>query len=114
MSGSMAQTCNVHDLTALSEAERAALLIRAEADLSPYLEKVRPIIEAVRTEGDAALARFARELDKADVAADRIVVTEAEFDAPSGRSTGRSLRRSSLPLPTSAVFTRSSGRSRCG
>lgn len=77
----MAQICNFHHLAALSEAERAALLMRTEADLSPYLDKVRPIIEAVRADGDEALSRFAREFDRADVAADRIAVTEAEFDA---------------------------------
>jgi histidinol dehydrogenase len=81
MNGSMAQTCNFHDLAALSKEGRDALLVRAEADLTPFLDKVRPIIEAVRTEGDAALSRFARELDKADVPADRMAVSEAEFDA---------------------------------
>jgi len=74
-------TCNFHDLSALSEEHRAALLRRTEADLQPYLDKVRPIIEAVRSEGDAALARFAREFDRADLSPDRIAVTEAEFDA---------------------------------
>jgi len=74
-------TCNFHDLSALSEEHRAALLLRTEADLQPYLDKVRPIIEAVRSEGDAALARFAREFDRADLSPDRIAVTEAEFDA---------------------------------
>ena len=77
----MAPTCNFHDLAALSREEREALLKRTEANLSAYLERAQPIIEAVRQEGDAALARFARELDKADVAADRIAVTEADFEA---------------------------------
>lgn len=80
----MVQTCNLHDLTALSAPARAALLQRTEADLSPYLDKVKAIIEAVRGEGDQALARFARELDRADVPADRIAVGEAEFDAAFG------------------------------
>ena len=77
----MSVACNVHDLSALSVAERAALLKRSEADLSAFLDKVQPIIDAVRTEGDSALARFAREFDGADVPADRIAVTEAEFGA---------------------------------
>ena len=60
-----------HDLSSATSEQRANLLKRAEADLSVFVEKVRPIIEAVRTEGDAALLRFARDLDKADVADDR-------------------------------------------
>lgn len=70
-----------HDLSSATPDQRANLLKRAEADLSVFVEKVRPIIEAVRTEGDAALLRFARDLDKADVAAGGLKVSEAEFDA---------------------------------
>jgi histidinol dehydrogenase len=39
-------------------------MTRAAADVTPFLEVVRPIIEAVRVEGDAALHRFARDFDK--------------------------------------------------
>ena len=70
-----------YDYASLSAESRAALLKRSEADLSGVIEKVKPIIEAVRTEGDAALARFARELDKSDLSEDQIQVTPAEFDA---------------------------------
>jgi hypothetical protein len=35
-------------LAEISPAERSKLLLRAEADLSGYLDKVWPIIEAVR------------------------------------------------------------------
>lgn len=70
-----------HELAKLNEADRAALLRRSETDLSSFMDRAKPIIEAVRTEGDAALARFGRELDKADVHADRLKATEAEFDA---------------------------------
>lgn len=70
-----------HELSRLSEAERTTLLTRSEADLGPFLERARPIIEAVRTEGDAAIARFARDFDKAPVEADKLMATEAEFDA---------------------------------
>jgi len=65
----------------LSSEEKAALLRRSEGDLSAFVEKVAPIIEAVRAEGDAALARFGRDFDKADITADRLKATEAEFDA---------------------------------
>ncbi|TIS61016.1 MAG: histidinol dehydrogenase, partial [Mesorhizobium sp.] len=70
-----------HDLSSLGADQRASLLKRAETDLSVFVEKVRPIIEAVWTEGDAALLRFVRDLDKADVAAGGLKVSEAEFDA---------------------------------
>ncbi|TIV69245.1 MAG: histidinol dehydrogenase, partial [Mesorhizobium sp.] len=74
-----------HDLSSASAEQRASLLKRAEADLSVFVEKVRPILEAVRTEGDAALLRFVRDLDKADVAAGSLKVSEAEFDAAFGK-----------------------------
>ncbi|MBZ0230404.1 MAG: histidinol dehydrogenase [Bauldia sp.] len=70
-----------YDYASLSRDTRAALLKRSEADLSTVIEKAKPIIEAVRLEGDVALARFARELDKADVGEDGIQVSQAEFDA---------------------------------
>jgi histidinol dehydrogenase len=76
----MADTCNFHELAKLSEEQRAALMKRADADLGPFLEKVRPIIDAVRSEGDRALSRFARELDKAEVPPDKLLATEQEFD----------------------------------
>ncbi len=72
---------SLYDYASLSAEGRAALLKRSEADLSGVIEKVKPIIEAVRTEGDAALARFARDLDKSSVSEDQIQVTPAEFDA---------------------------------
>ncbi|RWF48983.1 MAG: histidinol dehydrogenase, partial [Mesorhizobium sp.] len=70
-----------HDLSSLDATRRAGLLKRAEGDLSVFIEKVRPIIQAVRDEGDAALIRFARDLDKANVAEGGLKVSEAEFDA---------------------------------
>lgn len=70
-----------HELSKLDAAGRGALLHRSETDLSGFIEKVKPIIEAVRTGGDAALVRFARELDKAEIDPRRLKVTEAEFGA---------------------------------
>lgn len=77
----MTAICSFHDLTDLTAEERAALFRRSEADLGPFLDRVEPIISAVEAEGDVALSRFAREFDHADVPADRIAVTPAEFDA---------------------------------
>lgn len=69
-----------HDLSKLNVAERARLLRRTEADLAQFEDKVKPIIEAVRRDGDEALARFAREFDKSPVEANAIAATEADFD----------------------------------
>ena len=52
---------------------------RAEADLGAFEDKVKPIIHAVRHEGDEAVARFARQFDKAPVEADTLAATEADF-----------------------------------
>jgi histidinol dehydrogenase len=70
-----------HKLEDIDAAARSALLNRSEADLSGFMEKVKPIIEAVKSEGDAALARFARELDKAELTSGALKATPAEFDA---------------------------------
>ena len=49
---------NVQRLKGLTTSERAALVKRSENDLTSFLAKVQPIIDAVRKEGDAALVRF--------------------------------------------------------
>ena len=71
---------NLHTLSSLTSTERANLLMRTESDLTPFLEKVKPIIEAVRTEGDAALSRFAKQFDKAPVEPNAIAATPEDFD----------------------------------
>ncbi|WP_201742058.1 histidinol dehydrogenase [Mangrovicoccus ximenensis] len=69
-------------LAELSAGERAALFRRSETDLSFFLDKAGPIIEAVKAEGDAALVRFGVEFDKAEgLTAGGLKATEAEFDA---------------------------------
>lgn len=70
---------NFHVLAKLSPAQRQALLTRTETDLSGFIEKVKPIIEAVRKEGDTALARFALQFDHAPVKADEIAATTEDF-----------------------------------
>lgn len=76
----MTRTVSIHDLSALSRPERDSLLRRAESDLSEYMARVGPVIEAVRAEGDEAVARFGREFDGAQVTAQNLKVTEEEFD----------------------------------
>jgi len=77
----MTATVNLHRLSDLTSAERALRLRRAENDLGPFVDKVRPLIEAVRQEGDAALVRFARLFDRAEISAASIAATPADFAA---------------------------------
>jgi histidinol dehydrogenase len=76
-----AMSINVIELAKLTTEQRGKLMLRAESDLSGFEAKVRPIIQAVREEGDEALARFARDFDKAPVQAHEIAATEADFAA---------------------------------
>ena len=69
-----------YDLTQTSDEVVKKMMSRTEADLGGFLEKVKPIIRAVKEEGDPALARFANEFDKSPVTADRIKCDPAEFD----------------------------------
>ena len=77
----MAEHCSFHDLSKLSPEDRAALLKRSEADISTFMERAKPIVQAVKEEGDEALLRFARDLDKAEVRPGNLKATEQEFDA---------------------------------
>ena len=71
----------LYDYDALSDEARAALCLRAEDDLSDYIAKVTPLIDAVREEGDEAIARFIKQFDGAEVDPAGLLATEAEFEA---------------------------------
>lgn len=77
----MTKPVNFIELEKISATERAALLQRAETDLTPFIEKVVPIIAAVRKEGDVAMARFAREFDKSPVQPHELAATQEDFAA---------------------------------
>jgi histidinol dehydrogenase len=72
---------NLFELDRLSADERGALLVRAEADLSAFLEPARRIVEAVRAEGDAAVVRLAGEIDRVALDPARLLATGEEFEA---------------------------------
>ena len=72
------------ELGTISARERQALLARTEADLAGHLEAVRPIIEAVRVDGDAAVARFTREFDGAALEPGGLRVAPGEFERAAG------------------------------
>ncbi|MBD1550213.1 histidinol dehydrogenase [Pseudomonas typographi] len=73
-----------HDLTTV-DVLPPKLFKRTEADLSFFAEKVKPIIEAVRTEGDAALVRFAKDFDRVTASTLSIRAEPHEFDAALAR-----------------------------
>ncbi len=68
------------ELTALSREARDRLLVRSEADLAVFEARVAPIIEEVRRDGDAALARFAARFDGAQLSPDEIRTPDDEFE----------------------------------
>ena len=76
----MTRAINFHELARLTTVERQRMLTRTEADLSSFETKVRPIIEAVKNEGDEAVARFSREFDRASVEADTLAATPQDFE----------------------------------
>lgn len=71
-----------HDLAQLDAAGRTALLARVQqADTSDIGDVVAAVVEAVRTEGDAALVRYTAQFDGVEVDPAALKVGEAEFDA---------------------------------
>ncbi len=76
----MTRSVSFHELSTLSADQRSALMQRAETDIADFVEKVRPIIDAVAREGDIALSRFAREFDRAPVEPNEIAASERDFD----------------------------------
>lgn len=70
----------VLDYTALDDFEKRRLSLRAEDDLSPFIEKVIPIIEAVKQKGDDALIEFAAKFDQAKLSKSSLKASPLEFD----------------------------------
>jgi len=76
----MNDSIQFHDLRNTDKIPEA-LLSRTEANLSEFIERVGPIIEAVREDGDQALIRFGRAFDGVIAEGFSIRAEEAEFDA---------------------------------
>ena len=77
----MSEPILIHSYSKMGDAERAELLKRTEDDLTPFMQQVAPVIDAVRDEGDEALRRFARQFDGADLSDTSICASPADFDA---------------------------------
>jgi histidinol dehydrogenase len=67
-----------HDLSR-TELIPQALFARTRVDISAFFDRVRPIIDAVRTDGDSALKQFAEKFDGVSATNWSIRASEAEF-----------------------------------
>ncbi len=67
-------------LANLSPAGRDALMARHAPDMARHVERARPIVEAVRDEGDQALVRFAEEFDGVLMSREQLKVARQDFD----------------------------------
>ncbi|MCL4157867.1 UNVERIFIED_CONTAM: hypothetical protein GTU68_011301, partial [Idotea baltica] len=76
----MSHSINFHDYPKLDERAQSSLLKRTESDIGSFVEKVKPIIAAVKDQGDAALVRFANEIDQSPVTVDAIAATDDDFE----------------------------------
>ncbi len=59
---------------------KTRILRRAETDIADVESLVRPIIEDVRKNGDAALVKYAAQFDRADIRPDAIKATGKDFE----------------------------------
>lgn len=71
----------------LNSQQQARIMTRASLDISEQIEKVLPIIAAVRERGDAAVVEFTEAFDRVKMSAGRIRVTEAEWQQGLARVT---------------------------
>jgi histidinol dehydrogenase len=76
----MSDSISFYKLSDLAPAGYAALLKRTEADLEPFLKGVRPILENVRENGDAALVAYAKKFDHAALSPTALKCSEEEFE----------------------------------
>ena len=65
----------------LSAADRSRLFARSGQDIEESVPRVRPILEAVRARGDAALVEYSRTFDGADISGLPLRVGDDEIDA---------------------------------
>jgi histidinol dehydrogenase len=81
----MTNSVRLLTLAALSDTERAKLMRRAETDIGQTIETVRPMIEALRTEGNVALLRYVQQFDSKNVSLKNIEVTKDEIATAKAR-----------------------------
>lgn len=69
-----------YELSTMDTAQRARLLRRAEIQIDELVERVRPIVEAVRDRGDEALIEFTGRFDRVQLDVDQLCVSRAEIE----------------------------------
>lgn len=68
------------ELSKLDAGQRARMMRRAEVAIDELLDYVRPIVQAVRDRGDAALIEFMARFDRVQLTPDRLRVGRAEIE----------------------------------
>lgn len=69
-----------YELATLDAVQRARLLRRAEIQIDELIERVRPIVQAVRERGDEALIEFTARFDRVSLTPDRLRVSRDEIE----------------------------------
>ncbi len=69
-----------YELASMDAAQRARLMRRAEIQIDDLIERVRPIVQAVRDRGDEALLEFTARFDHVQLTADRLRVRREEIE----------------------------------
>jgi len=69
-----------YELSTLDTAQRSRLLRRAELQIDELVERVRPIVQAVRERGDEALLDFTARFDRVQLSMGQLRVSRAEID----------------------------------
>jgi histidinol dehydrogenase len=69
-----------YELSTMDTAQRARLLRRAEIQIDELVERVRPIVEAVRDRGDDALIEFTGRFDRVQLDVDQLCVSRTEIE----------------------------------
>ncbi len=72
---------NLFKLWELSSQERRKLLQRTQVDADQFVDVVRPVIEEIKADGDAAVVRYTKQFDGADIPPDKQKVTAEEIQA---------------------------------
>ncbi len=69
-----------YELSSISAEQRARLLRRAEIEIDELAERVRPILQSVRQQGDEALLEFTERFDRVQLTPGRLPVSRSEIE----------------------------------